>query len=224
MNTDSENPYLNARRTWNTHTGSLVAAGRMWQIVGIAGLLIGLAAVGGVIHLSSQSKYIPFVVEVNKLGEPLAISQAQLLTPVDPRVIQQELGAFISQARRVTPDFTLERDGIFRVYAMIGAHDPSLLKMNEWMNGSPDANPFKRAEKFMVSTDISSVIQQNADTWQVDWTETTRTRDGALVGTVPYRGLLTVYVEPPTSATTEQQFRRNPLGIYVRDFSWSKQM
>ena len=78
---------------------------------GIAGLLIGLAAVGGVIHLSSQSKYIPFVVEVNKLGEPLAISQAQLLKPVDPRVIQQELGAFISQARRVTPDFTLERDG-----------------------------------------------------------------------------------------------------------------
>jgi hypothetical protein len=51
-----------------------------------------------------------------------------------------------------------------------------------------------------------------------------RTRDGALVGTVPYRGLITVYVEPPTSATTEQQFRRNPLGIYVRDFSWSKQM
>ena len=107
---------------------------------------------------------------------------------------------------------------------MIGSHDPSLLKMNEWMNGSPDANPFKRAEKFMVSTDISSVIQQNADTWQVDWTETTRTRDGALVGTVPYRALITVYVEPPTSATTEQQFRRNPLGIYIRDFSWSKQM
>ena len=82
---------------------------------------------------------------------------------------------------------------------MIGAHDPSLLKMNEWMNGSPDANPFKRAEKFMVSTDISSVIQQNADTWQVDWTETTRTRDGALVGTVPYRGLITVYGAPDLS-------------------------
>jgi hypothetical protein len=45
-----------------------------------------------------------------------------------------------SSHSRVTPDFTLEREGIFRVYAMIGAHDPSLVKMNEWMNGSPDGS------------------------------------------------------------------------------------
>ena len=38
------------------------------------------------------------------------------------------------------------------------------------------------------------------------------------------RALVTVYVVEPTNNTTEEQIRNNPLGIFVRDFSWSKQL
>jgi type IV secretory pathway TrbF-like protein len=50
--------------------------------------------------------------------------------------------------------------------------------MNEWLNGTPDSSPFKRAAKEMVSTEIKTVIPQTPDTWQVEWMETTRDRQG----------------------------------------------
>jgi len=38
------------------------------------------------------------------------------------------------------------------------------------------------------------------------------------------RSLVTIYVVEPTTETSEEQMRNNPLGLYVRDFSWSKQL
>jgi type IV secretion system protein VirB5 len=69
-----------------------------------------------------------------------------------------------------------------------------------------------------------SVIPQTPDTWQVDWVETVRDRQGVMK-TQParMRALVTVYTVPSTPQTTEEQVRNNPLGIYVRDFSWSRQ-
>ena len=86
------------------------------------------------------------------------------------------------------------------------------------------SSPFRRAAKETVSTEIVSVIPQTPDTWQVDWIETVRDRQGILKGQ-PYRmrALVTVYTVPATPQTTEEQVRNNPLGIYVRDFSWSRQ-
>jgi type IV secretion system protein VirB5 len=52
-------PYLNARRTWNSHVGSLIASRTLWQATALIGLLIVLAAVGGVVYIGSQSKLFP---------------------------------------------------------------------------------------------------------------------------------------------------------------------
>jgi hypothetical protein len=48
-----------------------------WQVIGILSLLIALAGVGGVIHIGSQSKFIPYVVEVDKLGQTVAAGPVQ---------------------------------------------------------------------------------------------------------------------------------------------------
>lgn len=69
---EAENPYLAARRTWNDHVGGVVSQRQTWQVIGILSLLIALAGVGGVIHIGSQSKFIPYVVEVDKLGQTVA--------------------------------------------------------------------------------------------------------------------------------------------------------
>ncbi|WP_242468393.1 VirB8/TrbF family protein [Burkholderia plantarii] len=46
--------------------GGVVSQRQTWQVIGILSLLIALAGVGGVIHIGSQSKFIPYVVEVDK--------------------------------------------------------------------------------------------------------------------------------------------------------------
>ena len=219
-----ENPYLSARRSWNDHVGSVVVSRQLWQAVALLSLLIALASVGGMVYLGSQSRFVPYVVEVDKLGQAMAVAPAERAAPVDQRVVHAAVAAFISDLRTVTPDVALQRKAIFRVYAMLSSADAATAKSNEWLNGTEDSSPFKRAAKETVSTEIVSVIPQTPDTWQVDWVETVRDRQGVVKGQ-PYRmrALVTVYTVPATPQTTEEQVRNNPLGIYVRDFSWSKQ-
>ena len=218
-----ENPYLSARRTWNEHVGSVVSSRQTWQVVGILSLLIALAGVGGVIHIGSQSKFIPYVVQVDKMGQTLAAGPVTAADKADPRIIHATVADFINNARMVTPDVALQRKAVFKVYSVLSPNDPATAKTNEWLNGNADASPFKRAAKEMVNIEITSVIPQSPDTWQVDWTETTRDRQGALKGQpVPMRALVTVYTAEPTSQTTDEQLRNNPMGIYVRDYSWSR--
>ena len=89
------NPYLNARRAWNDHVGDVVAARRAWQAVGFLSLLIALAAVGGVAYIGSQSKFVPYVIEVDKLGQAVAVQSGQRANPDNERVIHAYVAAFI---------------------------------------------------------------------------------------------------------------------------------
>lgn len=221
---ENENPYLAARRTWNDQSAANVANRQMWQLLGILALMIALAGVGGMIYIGSQSKFVPYVVQVDKLGGALAVAPAQRATVADARVVHASVASFIADIRMVSPDIALQRKAIFRLYSMLSSNDPATAKANDWLNGNEDSSPFKRAEKEIVSIEMASVIPQTPDTWQVDWIETTRDRQGVVKGQpVRMRALVTVYVVAATPQTTEEQVRNNPLGIYVRDFSWSKQ-
>lgn len=220
---EHENPYLSARRTWDDHVGSVVSSRRSWQMVGILSLLIALASVGGVVYIGSQSKFIPYVVEVDKLGAAQTVGLLPASQAGDPRVLGATVAKFIENARLVSPDVALQRKAVFGLYAHLASDAPATVKMNEWLNGHSEASPFKRAAKEMVSIEITSVLPQTPSTWQVDWAETTRDRQGVLVGQpVLMRALLTVYTADFSTQTTEEQIRNNPLGIYVRDYSWSR--
>lgn len=219
-----ETPYLNARRTWNAHEGALVASRRAWQIMGILALLITLAAVGGLIQIGSQSRFIPYVIEIDKLGQAVAVAPAQQAAAVDKRVLHATVAQFIADARLVTTDMALQKKAVFRTYAYLAPKDPATAKMTEWWNATEESSPFRRAAKEMVSTEILSVIPQTPDTWQVEWKETTRDREGVMQGDpVRMRALVTVYTVPPSPDTTEEKIRNNPLGVFIRDFSWAPQ-
>ena len=222
---ESDNPYLSARRTWNDHAAQAASSRQSWQLLAVLSLLVALAAVGGMVHVAGQSRFVPYVVEVDKLGQPVAVAPAQQALAADPRVVRAAVAAFVSDARLVTPDIALQRKAIYRLYSMLAANDPATAKANEWLNGTDQSSPLKRAAMETVSTEIISALPQTADTWQVDWTEMVRDRQGVLQS-APFRmrAMLTVYTVPATPQTTEEQLRNNPLGIYVRDFSWAKQL
>jgi|EndMetStandDraft_6_1072998.scaffolds.fasta_scaffold08392_3 type IV secretion system protein TrbF len=216
-------PYLNARRAWNSHIESVLVATRTWQIVALLALLITVGAIGGIIYIGSQSRLVPYVVEVDKLGQAVAVNRADTAQKGDGRVIQAMVANFVSDARMVTPDGELQTKAINRVYGMLQQHDPAREKMNDWFNGGKNSSPFKRAEKEIVGIQIMSVLQQSASSWQVDWVETVRDREGTIT-TPPFRmrAIITVYIVPPGQRTTEEQLRSNPIGMFVKDFNWSK--
>ena len=119
----------------------------------------------------------------------------------------------------VTPDIALQRKAVFRLYSMLSAHDPATARnerVAKW-NGTKAARS-KRAGNETVSIEIASVLPQTSETWQVDWIETVRDRQGALKGK-PFRmrALLTVYISPTTPQTTEEQLRNQPAQyLYTR--------
>jgi type IV secretory pathway TrbF-like protein len=219
----SPNPYLVARREWNSQVDRAFSSLHVWQLLCLACLLIALASVAGITYFGSQTKFVPYVIEVDKLGEAVAVGPAQLAGPADARVVRASLASFISSARLVTPDLEVQRKAIFCVYGMLKTKDPATTKMNEFLNGAPETSPFVRAAKITVNTDIGSVLPISATSWQVDWQETTRDRDGGLVGKpVHLRAVLEIYILPPNINAREIDIQRNPLGIFVHDYNWQE--
>lgn len=223
---NTENPYLNARRSWNDNLKSLAVERQTIILLALLALLVGLAGVGGMIYIGSQTKFVPHIIEVDKLGQPLAIGNAEGLTEANKQVvIRARLASLISDARMVSPDIQLQSDAIYRVYASITQNDPAMAKMNQWYNGSEKSTPFFRAQNETVSVQIDSALPLSDETWQIDWLETTRDRQGYEIKPAEkWRALITVYLVAPTRETTEEQLFKNPLGIYIKDFSWSKQL
>ena len=219
----SPNPYLDARRQWNSQVDRAVSSLHVWQLLCLACLLVALACVAGITYFGSQTKFVPYVIEVDKLGEAVAVGPAQLAGPADVRVVRASLASFVSSARLVSPDLEVQRKAIFCVYGMLKTKDPATTKMNEFLNGTPETSPFVRAAKITVNTDISSVLPISATSWQVDWQETTRDRDGGLVGKpVHMRAVLETYILPPNTNARESDIQRNPLGIFVHDYNWQE--
>ena len=216
------NPYLAARRAWNDHVARLIAARTMWQMVGLLSLMIAVASVGGLIHLAGRSRFVPYVVEVDTSGNVRAVQRAEEMAPASRAVIEAQLEKFVTLSRRVTTDIGLQRAGIFGVYGMMTPDDPSAGKMTEYLNGDEERTPFRRAQTETVSTEVKSILHQTQETWQVDWVETVYEREsGKRKERFEMRALVQVYQTSPKHMS-EEALRSNPLGVYVRDFSWSR--
>lgn len=223
INTGKENPYLTARREWNDLMGDLMESRRTWQITGIMSLLIALASVGGLIHMGSRSQYIPYIVEVDRIGHARAGGALVPSGPVSQHITGVAVSSFMERIRMVSPDPDVQRKAIESVYAHLNMADPAFSKAMEYLKDNAAGTPYERARKEMVSTDIVSVLRHTPDTWQVDWTETVRDRQGTVQeGPYGMRAMVTTYISDPLPDTTEEDLQENPLGIFVRDFTWSR--
>jgi len=221
----NDNPYLNARRTWNGHVAGLMSAIQIWQVVGITSLMISLASVGGMIYIGSQSKFIPLVFQQDSGGNTVSITRAEKIPDAKIDDYRTAVGQFIEHIRLVTADADLQRKAVLQTYAFLNAQDPAALKANEYLNGNKEVNPFNRAANETVSIELRSVLPQSKESWQVDWLETVRSRDGTQKAKPTLmRAIISIYQNEPTSETTDIEALRNPHFLYIRDFNWSKQI
>ena len=82
------NPYLAGRREWNERYGDYIARARSWRAVAILALLIAVIASAGLVHVASQSRIVPYIVRVDKLGAAAAVDRAdEPLKPDQPLIV-----------------------------------------------------------------------------------------------------------------------------------------
>ena len=218
----TDNPYLNAKRAWNFHTAGLMKSLQIWQLVSLGSLLITLAAIGGLITIGSQSKFIPLVFQQDASGNTLSVTRADHVGDASIDDYRAAAAHFIENIRMVSVDVALQKKAVFQVYSYLNQNDAALTKVQEFYSDKQHSNPFDRAAHEIVSIEIRSVLQESEDTWQVDWVETVRNCDGTLKEKpAQMKALVTMYQDNELNDVSNESILKNPHLIYVRDFNWS---
>jgi type IV secretion system protein VirB5 len=217
------NPYLEARREWDERYADLVLGKRNWQIAASGLLLLSLILASGIVWLNTRSRYVPYVVEVDKLGYALTVPHPLTrasVPDVTARIQRYEVAAFIHNARSVTSDPQVEHQMLNSLLAHARGAAERFLDAY-YHSDSFTHNPFKLAEKQTVTIQIESILQLSSSSYQVHWSEQQRDLNGVVVGAPSHwEAILQIQISPPSS---DDAIVSNPLGFYVTQISWTEQ-
>lgn len=211
-------PYLDARREWNERYGDYISRARNWRLAALGSLLVNAILAAGLVWQASQSRIVPYVVEVDQLGQAVAVRSAERTGPTDPRVIKAQLAAFVTWARTISTDTPLMKAALWNAYGMSGTQAKSYL--DEYYQAH---SPFDRADRETVAVEINAVLPLTEQSYQISWTETARDLQGRPSGQTHWQASLTIAINPPRDEKTIIA-SKNPLGIYVNTLNWTQKL
>ena len=198
--------------------GSAVVHAKNWRLAAFAQLGLHLFAMIGLIYLGAQPKTVPLVVEVDKLGAPRyvgAVDQAARDFKPSPVSLQYHLRRFVDDTRSISSDAAVLKRNWLDAYKLVTPSGAN--QLNAYVH---DAGPFKQLDdQVRVSVQVTVVVPLSAETWQVDWTETTWDQSGNPTNASAWRGNFRIVLRPPES---EEDLAANPLGLFIDEFHWAR--
>ena len=210
-----ETPYQRASQVWDERIGSARVQAKNWRLMAFGSLMLSAGFAATLMWQSARGTIVPWVVEVDRLGEARTVAPATAeYQPTDPQ-IAFHLARFIEQVRSLPVDPIILRQNWLHAYDFTTQAGAQAL--NDYARSS---DPFARLGKSQVAVDVSSVIRASPDSFRIAWTER-RYQDGALAATERWTAILTLIVKPPRDP---EHLRANPLGIYVTAIHWSKEL
>lgn len=210
-----ETPYQRASQVWDERIGSARIQARSWRYACFGALGLSAALTGGIIWQNARGTIVPWVVEVDKLGEARVVAPADAgFSPSDPQ-IAFHLARFIEHVRAIPDDAIVVRQNWLRAYDF--ASDKGALALNDYARSN---DPFALIGREQVAVDVTSVIRASPRSFRVAWVER-RYRDGALAETSRWTAILGTTVQAPNNPDA---LTRNPLGIFVTSINWSKEL
>lgn len=215
-------PYLEARREWEERYGGYVQAAHTWRVFGFMALIIAVIATGGAIYLSCTKEVRAYIVQTDKQGSIQSVRSID--TRTDPKilsgVVSKQLVNWIKDTRDVTIDAQIEREHVTEAYAYIQKDTPAMTKLNEHFKNN---DPFKRAEKETIYVDITSILQLKDGAFQLQWQEKTMDRQTGRLTKLAETWSAVCYTEI-LQPHDERSLLRNPTGLVIKDFNWSKEL
>lgn len=212
---EPETPFQRAGQLWDERIGSARVQARNWRLMAFGSLALASAMSAALVWQSLQSRVVPYVVAVDRLGEARAVTEAERRYQPTDAQIAWHLARFIEQVRSISTDPVLTRRN------WLTAYDFVTKRGSQFLGGyARSADPFGAIGDKMVSVQVTSVVRASDRSFQVKWTETAFER-GVQIGSSRWTGILTVVQRPPSSA---EMLRRNPLGIYIDAIDWSREL
>lgn len=212
---EPQTPYQRAAQVWDDRLGSARVQARNWRLMAFGGLALSTALSGGLLWQSTQSRVVPYVVAVDRLGEANAVEPADRdYQPTDPQ-IAWFLAKFITDVRSVSLDPVLMRQNWLSAYDFATARGARFLS-----SYARESNPFGEIGTRTVSVQVTSVVRASDRSFELKWTESEYER-GNPAGTSHWTAILSVVRRPPSTADT---LRKNPLGLYIDGIDWSQEI
>ncbi|WP_306117488.1 MULTISPECIES: conjugal transfer protein TrbF [unclassified Roseitalea] len=207
-------PYQKAAQAWDERIGSARVQARNWRLMAFYCLALSAGLAGALAWQSTHGTIVPYVVEVDELGQAQAVAPVTAdYRPTDPQ-IAFHLARFIENVRQVPADPIVLRQSWLRAYDF--TTDRGALALNDYARVN---DPFARVGQTQVSVEVSSVIRASDTSFRVAWIER-RYQNGQLSQTERWTAILTIAVQPPRDA---ERLRSNPLGIFVHAINWSRE-
>lgn len=207
-------PYQKAAQLWDERIGSARVQARNWRLMafGCLGLAMGLAAT--LAWQSGQSRIIPYVVEIDRLGEARAVAPVSDVYQATDAQVAFYLGRVIINTRSLSTDPVLVRQNWLAAYDFVA--DRAALFLNEYAKTS---DPFGRIGTNSVTVQVTSIVRASDQSFQVKWTEQIYER-GSLVRNERWTSILAVSLRTPR---TPEALARNPLGVTITAIDWSRE-
>jgi type IV secretion system protein VirB5 len=191
---------------------------RNWQRANGVLSLIALALTGVVVYLAGNIKVFPYVVEVAQTGQVRTVGLLpQTWRGQTPAVIEQMVRDWLYRMRRVGTDPVIQTE------QLVGA--------NAFMSSAAIAvaKPFVQErfdlqkKEWTTQIDIGSLLPLTSDfhAVEVEWRERTFNRQGAPVSDERWKAIINVAIYDPKELKNPREMR-NPLGLFVTDYSWTK--
>ena len=210
-----ETPYQKAAQAWDERIGSARVQARNWRLIAFGNLVLAAGLAGALVWQATRGTIVPWVVQVDKLGEAQAVAPATADYRPSDAQIAWYLAQFIEQVRSVGVDPIILRQNWLKAYDFVTDH--GALALNDYARTN---DPFGKLGKAQVAVDVSSVIRASPDSFRIAWVER-RYENDALAATERWTAIVTVAIETPHDA---DRLRKNPLGVFVHAINWSKEL
>ena len=212
---EPETPYQKAAQAWDERIGSARAQAYNWRIIAFGNLFLAGGLAAALVWQAARGSVVPWVVQVDKLGEAQAVAAAVAdYRPTDPQ-IAWHLARFIENVRSIPSDPIIVRQNWLKAYDFVT--DKGALALNGYARAN---DPFAKIGQIQISVDVSSVIRASEDSFRIAWTER-RYENASLAATERWTAILGVVVQPPRDA---ERLRKNPLGLFIHAVNWSKEL
>ena len=209
-----ETPYQRAAQVWDERIGSARVQARNWRYMAFGSLILAAGFAGALVWQSARGTVVPWVVQVDALGEAQAVAPASAdYEPTDPQ-IAYHLSRFIENVRQIPADPIVLRQNWLHAYDF--TTDKGALALNDYARVN---DPFAKVGDTQISVEVSSVIRASESSFRIAWIER-RYANGQLAATERWTAILTIVLQQPRDA---EHLRKNPLGIFVNAINWSRE-
>jgi type IV secretory pathway TrbF-like protein len=212
---DPVTPYQKAAQVWDERLGSARVQARNWRLAALGMIGLALVLATTLTITVARSGIVPYVVEVDRLGEARAVGPAiEPYRPSDAQ-IAHFLARFIENVRSLSIDPVVVRANWLRAYDYVT--DRGAQTLNDYAR---EADPFGKIGARTAAVEVTSVVRASGDSFEIRWKESTY-ENGAVAKVERFTGVVTIILKSPT---TPEVLRKNPLGLFVHSLNWSRDL